>query len=255
MRGKAGLFSRFVPFDPSTLPGLTGWWDASDSSTLFDATSGGSAVAADGEVARLEDKSGNGRHFTQSTSSLRPLRKTAVQNGSDVVRFDGSDDWMGSNGWVYSAVQASESSAMFIVAKATTAGTNNVDAWLNEMIFADAGGNHGAFVLRSNDTVGANGYDGFNTGFPTASYVPGNWVVFSSWHTEGDLFAKIGNDAEAFDFLGDRSTTGGSVYLGRNFATARFDGDFGEMITYDVALSEANRNKVISFLMDKWGLT
>ena len=254
MRGKAGLFSRFVPFDPSTLPGLTGWWDASDSSTLFDATSGGSAVAADGEVARLEDKSGNGRHFTQSTSSLRPLRKTAVQGGNDVVRFDGSDDWMGADGWVYSAVQSSASSSIFIVSKATTVGTNSVDGWLNEMVFSDAGGNHGAFVLRSNDTAGAIGYNGFNTAFPTVSYVPGNWVVFSSWHEGYDLFAKIDNNAESSGYLGSRSVTGGSVYLGRNFDAARFDGDLGEMITYDVALSEANRNKVISFLMDKWGL-
>lgn len=70
------------------------WLDASDASTLYDATTGGSLVAADGAVARWEDKSGNARHFTQSTSGRRPMRKTAVQNALDIVRFDGTDDSM-----------------------------------------------------------------------------------------------------------------------------------------------------------------
>lgn len=68
------------------------WLDASDSSTLYDATSGGSLVAADGAIARWEDKSGNARHVTQSTLANRPLRKTAVLNGLDVTLFDGTND-------------------------------------------------------------------------------------------------------------------------------------------------------------------
>jgi hypothetical protein len=68
------------------------WLDAGDSSTLFDATSGGSLVAADGAVARWEDKSGNARHVTQGTLANRPLRKVAAQNGLDALLFDGSND-------------------------------------------------------------------------------------------------------------------------------------------------------------------
>jgi hypothetical protein len=70
------------------------WLDAADSSTLFDATTGGSLVTADGAVARWEDKSGNGRHATQSTIGFRPLRKSAILGGKDVLRFDGVDDLM-----------------------------------------------------------------------------------------------------------------------------------------------------------------
>jgi hypothetical protein len=72
------------------------WLDAADSSTLFDATSGGSLVAADGAVARWQDKSGNARHVTQGTSGARPARKTSIQNSKDVIRFDGSADFMDS---------------------------------------------------------------------------------------------------------------------------------------------------------------
>jgi hypothetical protein len=78
--------SRRRTLDPLTLsPAL--WLDASDASTLYDATSGGNVVAPDGAVARWEDKSGNGRHFTQETLDLRPKRTANVQNGLDAIYF------------------------------------------------------------------------------------------------------------------------------------------------------------------------
>lgn len=77
---------------PTTFSNLSLWLDAADASTLYDATSGGSLVAADGAVARWEDKSGNANHVTQSTSNNRPARKTSIQNGRDVLRFDGTND-------------------------------------------------------------------------------------------------------------------------------------------------------------------
>jgi hypothetical protein len=50
------------------------WLDAADSSTLFDASVGGSLVADGGNVGRWEDKSGNARHAIQATSGNRPVR-------------------------------------------------------------------------------------------------------------------------------------------------------------------------------------
>jgi hypothetical protein len=79
-------------FDPLSITGLLAWWDASDATTLYDATSGGSLVAADGAVARWEDKSGNGYHATDADSSRRPLRRTSIVNGLDVLDFDGEND-------------------------------------------------------------------------------------------------------------------------------------------------------------------
>jgi len=66
--------------------------DASIATSLYDATSGGNLVAADGAVARWEDQSGNGRHATQATSGARPLRRIGGVNGFDALEFDGTDD-------------------------------------------------------------------------------------------------------------------------------------------------------------------
>lgn len=253
MRGKAGRFSRFVPFDLSSVAGMTGWWDASDSSTLFDATTGGSAVAADGSVARLEDKSGNGRHFTQTSSGIRPVRKTAVQNGLDAARF--SFSLLEANGsCLYVDLQPASASTIFIVAKATTVNTNSGDVYDNETVFSESSGAQGAFVLKSDDTVSAYGFNGGHT-TATVAYVPGSWIVFSSWHNGSSIYAKVNEQASSSTSLGTRTFTSGQPFLGRNWNTAYFDGDFGEMVTYSVALSDADRLNVISHLMDKWGIS
>lgn len=79
-----------------TTPSTTGmqvWLDASVADTLYTATTGGTSVSADATaVARWEDISGNGRHLTQTASGNQPLLKTSVQNGRNVLRFDGTND-------------------------------------------------------------------------------------------------------------------------------------------------------------------
>jgi len=60
--------------------------DASIPTSLYDATSGGSLVAADGAVARGEDQSGNSRHVTQGTGANQPLRRIAARGGLDALQ-------------------------------------------------------------------------------------------------------------------------------------------------------------------------
>jgi hypothetical protein len=105
-------------FNPLSLgPAL--WLDASDSNTLYDATTGGSLVGAGGAVARWEDKSGNARHATQATLANRPLRTLGVQGGKDVLAFDGSNDFLatpafgGTQDCTYFLVTASKNSTQY----------------------------------------------------------------------------------------------------------------------------------------------
>ncbi|MBK9122796.1 MAG: hypothetical protein IPM16_06700 [Chloroflexi bacterium] len=87
-RGGGG--AAFVPTDIS---GLALWLDASDSTTLFQDSAGTTpATANDDVIGRWADKSGNGNHATQETTANKPLLKTAVQNGLNTVRGDGTDD-------------------------------------------------------------------------------------------------------------------------------------------------------------------
>jgi len=76
-------------FTPLSLsPSL--WLDASDAATMFDATSGGALVIADGSIARLNDKGAFAANGTQATLNNRPLRR--VVTGMDSAEFDAVND-------------------------------------------------------------------------------------------------------------------------------------------------------------------
>jgi hypothetical protein len=69
------------------------WYDPSDLSTMYQDSAGTIPVVSDGDpVGRVEDKSGNGNHATQTVSTSRPVYRT---NGSTHwLEFDGVDDYL-----------------------------------------------------------------------------------------------------------------------------------------------------------------
>jgi hypothetical protein len=256
MRGKAGRFARRTLFGPASLTGLTGWWDASDSSTLFDATTGGSLVDADGVVARIEDKSGAARHFTQGSSGSQPTRKTSQQNGLDVLRFDGSNDRMA--GPVFNTLFTATASTCFVVAKASSVATDNAQANGNAAVFTDTSGGHGFFAVRSNGTVYSFGFDSTFSAFRQASlsYTAGNWVCFTTDHDGATLRVTVNKATSTTQSLSARGFTTFSTILGANYdQTVFLDGDVGEVITYNVALGAGDREAVEAYLMSKWGIS
>jgi len=91
-----------APWTPAAIT-TTRWLDPGDTTTLFNATSGGSLPVADGAVLRIEDKSGNARHCTQSTSGAAAIRKTSALGGLDAIRFDGSNDIYTNTGGAYAS--------------------------------------------------------------------------------------------------------------------------------------------------------
>lgn len=91
---RLGLHARKAGgFNPSSLfPAAGLWFDVSDLSTMFTDTSGTTPAAVDDAVARINDKSGNGYHATQSTEGKRPILRES--GGLYYLDFDGTDDGM-----------------------------------------------------------------------------------------------------------------------------------------------------------------
>lgn len=111
--------------------------DASLPGTLFDATSGGNLVGADGAVARWEDQSGNARHVTQATAARQPSRKVSFVNGRDSVLFAGGADNSANADFIERAsVQVSDmystntDVSLFVVLVQNSAQANNTPLWL-----------------------------------------------------------------------------------------------------------------------------
>lgn len=84
-----------MSFDPASLFGAGeagAWYDPSDLATLWQDTAGTIAVTAAGQaVARIDDKSGNGKHLTQATALFQPNFQVDSA-GSAYLLFDGVDD-------------------------------------------------------------------------------------------------------------------------------------------------------------------
>lgn len=71
------------------------WYDVSDLNSMFQDAAGTVPAVVGQPVGRINDKSGNGRHRTQATSSAKP---TLRQNGSKYrLEYDGVDDGLAYN--------------------------------------------------------------------------------------------------------------------------------------------------------------
>lgn len=70
------------------------WYDPSDFRTMFQDSAGTTPVTAVGQpVGRILDKSGNGNHLLQSTTTRRPILRQDA-NGKFYLEHDGIDDYM-----------------------------------------------------------------------------------------------------------------------------------------------------------------
>jgi hypothetical protein len=125
-----GSVSETPAFTPTSISGLQLWLDASDTSTLFDATAGGNVVTTNNAaVARWADKSGNNRHFTQSTSNARPVLNLANQNNKSVLYFDGSNDTISGSVTGFKSLSATTVILVTKPLSAAAADTNSFQGW------------------------------------------------------------------------------------------------------------------------------
>jgi hypothetical protein len=252
-------------FSPSSVSGLQLWLDASDASTLFTATTGGSLVAADGGVARWEDKSGNARHFTQSTSGSRPLRKTSQQNGKDTLLFDGTNDFL--SGGDYLDVNTGGITA-FVVHKRNATGTthelltkadNNGLGWFFRHISADKLSAYlqqtvaDASSRASANTVTASSYIVAVMWFAAGAFQSIAYSRNGTALAMANAVSEGGSGAQTPPNTNGVMLIGAQVYAGLYYNHA--NANIAEIIIYDTALSDANRSAVESYLMSKWGIT
>jgi hypothetical protein len=250
--------------------GLQLWLDSSDANTLFDATTGGSLVAADGSVARWEDKSGNGRHYTQSNATWRPARKTNQQNGLDTILLDGSNDHL--IGGDYLDLNSTNSLTVFCVIKTLTSDANGYEiinkrnspfgqdngwallVWTDQKLQFLCVDNNSYYVTSSDSTVSAN-----NCAVFTLRTASGSLSASTNFHRNGSSLA----DTDTFTDISTGPDVSKKIMLGINESGAEgsgtfarpFSGHFCEFIIYNSILSDVNRAAVESYLITKWGIT
>lgn len=235
MKGKGTVTKGVAAFSPADIAGLQLWLDAQ--------TLAGADASA---VATWADQSGNSRDATQATGASRPLLKTGILNGKQVVRFDGTDDYLATASFARPV-----DFTLFCVyrfASATNQGFGSVIAQNGD----------GEYQFRRAFTVDSFEFDGF-----PGSIQPTNdqdvWRVMSGTldGADGELFLSGVSQGTATSagaltpsdlavIIGARGDLNAATFLG---------GDIAEIVLYNAVLSAGDRQAVEDYLMEKYAIS
>jgi hypothetical protein len=272
----AGAVSEMALWTPADITTAL-WIDFADQSTLFDATSGGSVVTNGVGIARAEDKSGNGRNFTEGTSGNRPTWNSGVQNGLGVARYDGNDrltSVAASSTWTF--LHSSQSTIFVVVKNGTTSDPNAAYGIFGTNPLASSNIGFGVFyddraaVSRNNALVGGATravLDSFVSLLVTQNFVEPNAfeileIASDPANSTAGNRLKFANNGSS---LSGANTATGAINTanptnnlqigtaGNN--TLPLTGDYCELIIAPSLLSTADRQNTEGYLAHKWGLT
>ena len=235
-------------FSPSQISGLQLWLDASDSTTLLQ-SSGGSPAISDGDpVGYWGDKSGNGRHATQTDGASKPALKTAIKNGKNTVRTDGANDCLllGDN-FKYQEI------TVIAVLRVTTTGIC--------VAFSRGGADNynPALALVYNRST-PNTSASFNSG------AGGNQIInLAITQSQFSIFRASADGATVTNITNGVSNTAAqvgalrfntnTVTIGRIDTSGLFTAaDFCEIIIYNKSLGSSDWASLDTYLNKKWGV-
>jgi len=226
----------FAGFNPASIPGLALWLDGTTG--LFDATSGGNPVTTDGSsVARWEDRSGNARHATQATANQRPVLKTSIKNGRNIVRFNST------NGLNIPSIVSTDQTPVWIFCVNYFSSAIPYYNFMNLNQFA-------YFYLDPTAKVGIGRQ--YATDEVQVNYSINTWSVLGGFseRSGGNTNTKIRiNQTETSKTT---TTTGGSVY---NLVGGFFwIGDAAEILVYNSSLSTEAILLIEKYLNNKWSI-
>ena len=233
--GDVEVFGGFSPLDLT--PAI--WLDAALG--LYDATSGGSAVADGGAIARWEDQSGNARHLTQVTAGYRPLRDADGGPAGNALVFDGADDTLTRGSLVFDIP-----CTVFTVQKIVSL-TNLESIWDTR-----SGGSRAGM----NERTGGEMRNTSNVPNPGPVQATGEWNIIT--YRQNLTTTGIQKDDEA-EISGALAVTpaGASSFCigaGANGSTGWSNTAFAEVIAYNRELTVPERAQVVAYLLAKHSL-
>jgi len=252
-------------FDPRSIAGLALWLDAGDSSSV---------TLNSGNVSEWRDKSGNGKHYAQSTAASQPAYVASGQNARSVIRTDGTKHLRRESGGsplVESLNYFGETTqSVFIAWKATSRSFANYLFWANNnngtvrlQITGPASGSGSLaqyFIDSGNSTAGR-----LSTTTSALTFTNSHLIAFrrdgssyAAWANGTSVGTATNASAPAF------STSGtASIFTALNNAGGLLDGagaitpggDLYEIACYSRSLTDSERQAIERYIGAKWGIT
>lgn len=245
-------------FDPSSISGLSVWYDFSDTSTVTESS---------GVVSAVADKSSSGADLSVTVGA--PLLESSAVNGLSALRFDGSDDSMdaalpqGNDPRlqtlfaVFKRDSSSARSECVFKMSANPVGSATVDhetvifpRFPGDIMYAGlyfndvrVSSNSSAVISNQTALITIYGPDKDTVNVNGAQFATGTgWYASSSKsYSSGEALDKI--------FVGQSGT--GFALQDRYL----FDGLICEIILYNQTLGASDRQAVEAYLISKWGIS
>ena len=240
-------------FSPASLSNLEIWLDASDTSTLYNAATGGSLSANGALVRRIEDKSGNGRHFSQAGTpdTVIGVRVSAGLNGRSTVETQtGQTSSVGYNN--SNTITLAQQTVIMVFA--TRSSDTTLRHYFSQGTSFDTELSGGVFPLYGTNgaadgfTVRANGGDrallSFNVDeWKRRSVVIGASEIVHRWGSSSATytFSQASRSYTRFGLLGATSTGRSQPYR------------FAELLMYSRALTSTELSDIDTYITNKWG--
>lgn len=218
---------------PAFYANLSAWWDANNLGYA-------DQTPIDDSTKMFTDRSSNANHCKQATAGARPVYKTGIINGKDVVRFDGSNDQLNTTATLTFAGDFS----IFAVGQFTMlAGETNV-------VFGKVGAGFRVTRIFTAGSVEQMGTASLANGpLSTAHGTPHMLVYRRSGSTisfrENKTSRGTGTDSDPYllDLMGSLN------------AFSYWKGDVAEIFMYSAHRSDAECDNLYDiYLKPKWGL-
>ncbi|MEM7530698.1 MAG: FG-GAP-like repeat-containing protein [Chloroflexota bacterium] len=212
-----------------------------------------------GAIATWEDRSGNDYHVSQATASKQPTFRARASdiNGQSVVRFDGSDDWIGTN-----RISVNTDYSIFVMTQHATGSAGEYQSifntatsqFVNSSLQIEAGGG-------AQGCAGEIRFFGSDTGGSLLSPICAGTLTTAPQmrgfiQTAGAIETYLDGIQQS---TGTRSFNGGvdAYRLGTNRNTngSYWNGDIAEIVVYHRALTATERQQVESYFSLKYGVS
>jgi hypothetical protein len=257
------------PFSPIDVSGCVAWFDASDFKTI---------VFTGANVSRWKDKSevvdfnkvggSTGVTATAPSPSTSPILET-MPNGLNTFKFSGSNGFSTTGITSTSIPKGTQPGTYFVVGKTTSSVVGAIQMMFQYGDNPRANYTNRQFYFTDNGRkvftdVNQTGRVETNIG----QYTNGQYSIISSIQTlaittlntnsriNGTAFG-VNNDIPATVAAEVASTPSTSVFsIGHGITRTDFNltGNIGEILIYNVALSEGDRIRIEGYLAWKWGL-
>lgn len=252
-------------FSPASITGLGLWLDATDASSYTESS---------GQITEWRDRSGNARHFAQTTANNRPTLFTSSGNvqtatpatigSKQAFYYDGVNDFLAGNAATLNIRRNVPGVTLFFV---TEIESFSAAGSFRGLFYATTNiGNNGLLVEDNNNgenwRIGARRLDSDSQVLRTTDSVPVLATplivtpIFDYANAEVKLRQNaVSSLAYAFQTAGNSSDTDATLVQIGQRQSAYWHGKIGEVLVYQRVLSADEIDTVESWLSGKWGVT